>query len=190
MPHRLNNVTPRGPEIRIEAFGASIPAYEGETVAAALLAGKNIFSRSVKYHRPRGPYCLTGRCSHCLTRIGGVPNQFACRTRCTPNRRVEVQNVLGSPKRDALSAIDFLFPRGLDHHEMFAGVPVVEKAVAGVARHLAGLGTLPSAEAPPVPEAEYPGGVRWRWSARVPPGLPPPLPWPGRVSASSSSTRR
>jgi sarcosine oxidase subunit alpha len=57
--------------------------------------------------------------------------------------RIEAQNVLGTAQFDALSAIDFLFPRGLDHHEMFAGVPVVEKAVASVARHLAGLGTLP-----------------------------------------------
>jgi sarcosine oxidase subunit alpha len=56
---------------------------------------------------------------------------------------VEAQNVLGAVSTDALGVIDFLFPRGLDHHEMFAGVPVIEKAVAGVARHLAGLGQLP-----------------------------------------------
>ncbi|HEX4621764.1 MAG TPA: FAD-dependent oxidoreductase, partial [Myxococcaceae bacterium] len=42
----------------------------------------------------------------------------------------------------------WLFPHGLDHHEMFAGVPVAEQVMAKVARHLAGLGLLPDAAAP------------------------------------------
>jgi len=45
--------------------------------------------------------------------------------------------------------LDLFFPRGLDHHEMFAGVPVAEKVMAKVARQLAGLGLLPDQEAPP-----------------------------------------
>jgi len=144
-----------GPELRIEAFGEPLPAFEGETVAAALLAaGRTVFSRSVKYHRPRGPFCLAGRCANCLVRVDGVPNRFACLTAVAPGMQVEAQNVVGSASLDALGAIDFLFPRGLDHHEMFAGVPVVEKAVAGVARHLAGLGKLPDAPAAAVAPAD------------------------------------
>ena len=46
------------------------------------------------------------------------------------------------------SSIDWLFPKGMDHHSMFAGV--AEKVMATVARHLAGLGLLPDA-APPCP---------------------------------------
>jgi sarcosine oxidase subunit alpha len=38
----------------------------------------------------------------------------------------------------------------MDHHSMFAGVPVAEKVMATVARHLAGLGLLPD-KAPPEP---------------------------------------
>lgn len=154
MAHRIPD-HPRGDELRIEAFGEPVPAHEGETVAAALLAsGRTVFSRSVKYHRPRGPFCLNGRCSNCLMRIDGVPNRFACTTLVKPGMRVDAQNVLGSASLDALGAIDFLFPRGLDHHELFAGVPVVEKAVAGVARHLAGLGQLPDHLPQPTPPAE------------------------------------
>ena len=154
MAHRIPDHS-RGPEHTIEAFGEPLPAHDGETVAAALLAAdRTVFSRSVKYHRPRGPFCLAGRCSNCLVRIDGVPNKFACTTLCAPGMRVEAQNVLGSASHDALGAIDFLFPRGLDHHEMFAGVPVVEKAVAGVARHLAGLGKLPDKVGVNAPRAE------------------------------------
>ena len=153
MAHRISNSDLRR-EIHIDAFGESVPARAGESVAAALLAaGRPVLSRSVKYHRPRGPFCLEARCSHCLVRIDGIPNRFACRTACQPDMRVEAQNVLGTARFDALSAIDFLFPRGLDHHSMFAGVPIVEGMVAGVARHLAGLGNLPDLVAPALPTA-------------------------------------
>jgi sarcosine oxidase subunit alpha len=47
-----------------------------------------------------------------------------------------------------VASIDWLFPRGLDHHSMFAGVPVADKVMAKVARHLAGLGLLPDAPRP------------------------------------------
>jgi len=148
---------PHGDALRIEAFGEPIDAYRGETVAAALLAaGHAVFSRSVKYHRPRGPFCLTGRCAGCLMRIDGAPNAYACLTPVEAGMRVEAQNVMGSASHDALGAIDFLFPRGLNHHQLFAGVPVVEQAVAKVARHLAGLGELPDAATPP----GEPGEVR------------------------------
>jgi len=57
-------------------------------------------------------------------------------------------------KVDVFSSIDWLFPKGMDHHSMFAGVPVAEKVMATVARHLAGLGLLPDAAPPPPPPAE------------------------------------
>ncbi|MFN7130530.1 MAG: FAD-dependent oxidoreductase, partial [Myxococcales bacterium] len=61
---------------------------------------------------------------------------------------------LPSAKVDLLETIDWVFPRGLDHHEMFAGVPVVEDVMAKVARKLAGLGELPDRVAPAGPPAE------------------------------------
>ena len=139
----------------IDLDGKKIAARRGQALAAALLeAGVRIFSRSVKYHRPRGPFCFAGRCSHCLMRVNGVPNVATCRATVEDSCRVSVQNVMGSAKLDVLGSIDWLFPRGLDHHEMFAGVPVVEKAVAVVARHLAGLGKLPDSAAGPLAPAE------------------------------------
>src|SRR5207253_10074775 len=68
--------------------------------------------------------------------------------------RLERQNAYPSAKFDVFAATDWMFPRGLDHHEMFAGVPVAEQIMAKVARQLAGLGLLPESEAPARPPAE------------------------------------
>jgi sarcosine oxidase subunit alpha len=140
-----------GPELTIEYEGRPLSAREGEPAACALLAaGETVFSRSIKYHRPRGPFCMAGSCSNCLMRIDGVPNRFSCRTPVQAGMRIERQNAYPSVKVDVFSSIDWLFPKGMDHHSMFAGVPVAEKVMATVARHLAGLGLLPDV-APPAP---------------------------------------
>lgn len=147
----MRRLAPSGPELTIEFEGKSVRAREGEPAACALLAaGETVFSRSIKYHRPRGPFCMAASCASCLVRIDGVPNQFACQTPVRPGMRVERQNAYPSVGVDVFSSIDWLFPKGMDHHSMFAGVPVAEKVMATVARHLAGLGLLPDA-APPAP---------------------------------------
>jgi len=139
----------RGKAITVDFEGESISAHEGEPVACSLLAsGEFVFSRSIKYHRPRGPFCMEGSCSHCLLRVDGVPNVFTCQTPARAGMRLDRQNAYPSVKVDIFESIDWLFPRGLDHHEMFAGVPVAEHVMAKVARHLAGLGLLPEKEAP------------------------------------------
>ena len=145
---RLEDGTPRR-HITLDLEGHPVPAREGESAAAALLAaGETVFSRSVKYHRPRAPYCMSGACSHCLMRVDGVPNVFTCCVPARPGMRLERQNAYPSVEHDVFGAIDWIFPHGLDHHEMFAGVPVAEQVMAKVARHLAGLGLLPDKVAP------------------------------------------
>jgi len=145
----MRRLPPSGPELTFEFEGKSVRAREGEPAACALLAaGETVFSRSIKYHRPRGPFCMAASCSNCLVRIDGVPNRFACQTPVRPGMRVERQNAYPSVGVDVFSSIDWLFPKGMDHHSMFAGVPVAEKVMVTVARHLAGLGLLPDAPAP------------------------------------------
>lgn len=142
-------------DITLDLEGEAIPAKKGEPVAASLLAaGQAVFARSVKYHRPRGPFCMSGACSHCLMRVDGVPNLHTCRVPARPGMRLERQNAYPSAELDLFAATDWLFPHGLDHHQMFAGVPVAEKVLTRVARHLAGLGTLPERPAPEREPAE------------------------------------
>ena len=51
----------------IDFEGTEVPIKAGDTIAAALYrGGMRIFSRSFKYHRPRGLYCVGGDCPNCL----------------------------------------------------------------------------------------------------------------------------
>lgn len=139
-----------GPTVTLVVDGRDVEAKEGEPVANALLAsGRWVFGRSVKYHRARGPTCFRGRCEGCLLRIDGVPSVMSCRTPARHGLRCDAQNVLGSAQHDLLAMTDFLFPEGLDHHEMFTWSKPVNRTMQLVAREIAGVGTLPEeAEAP------------------------------------------
>ncbi len=142
-------------DISVEIDGQLVPAKAGEPVACSLwAAGEKVFSRSIKYHRPRGPFCFSGACAQCLMRVDGVPNVHTCRTPAAPGMRLERQNAFPSAKLDLFGLTDWLFPRGMNHHEMFAGVPIAEQVMQKVARQLAGLGRLPDQEPPPRLPAE------------------------------------
>src|SRR5215475_11808095 len=78
--------------VRISLDGQAVEAHPGDTVAAALLrAGITTFTRSIKYHRPRGPFCLQGSCGQCLMRVDGVPSLPACRVPAVEGMRCERQ---------------------------------------------------------------------------------------------------
>ncbi len=69
-----------------EFDGQTVEARAGDTVASALYrAGRRIFTRSFKYHRPRGLLCLAGKCPNCLVNVDGAPNvralYYACARR-------------------------------------------------------------------------------------------------------------
>lgn len=70
--------TPAG-SLTIDVEGESVPACEGETLAAALLAGGHLAFRMTPVSGVlRGPFCMMGVCFDCLVEIDGVPNQQAC----------------------------------------------------------------------------------------------------------------
>ena len=59
--------------------GTPVEAFEGDSVAAALLSANPVFTRrSPVSGAPRGPYCMMGICFECLVEIDGVPNRQAC----------------------------------------------------------------------------------------------------------------
>jgi sarcosine oxidase subunit alpha len=131
--------------VRLSLEGEAVTAEEGEPVAAALLASGTLsFARSPKFHRPRGPACMRGACDGCLARVDGVPNVMTCMVSAREGTRVEVQNTLGSREVDFLRVTDWFFPEGMNHHELFAGVPGVQRVMQAFARRVAGLGKLPA----------------------------------------------
>lgn len=155
--------------VRLSHDGEPIVARRAEPLALSLIAADRLLlSRSPKLHRPRGPFCLRGACEGCLVRVNGVPNQAACRTYVQGGEQVETQNVLGSRETDLLAATDFLFPRGIDHHRLLAGIRGISPIVTSFARRVAGLGRLadhPPRERPVAERLELPllivgGGAR------------------------------
>ena len=130
--------------VTIELDGDQLQAREGEPVACAVIAnGQLIFSRSPKYHRPRGPFCLTGACAQCLMRVDGIPNVATCRTAVKPGMRLERQNAMPDARIDLLRANDFVFRDWFNHHEFMAGWPLADQVLLKIARQLSGLGILP-----------------------------------------------
>ena len=85
----------RGSPFEFEMDGQRLMAYEGETLAAALLAsGKRIMRRTARYDKPRGVYCGMGICFDCLVIVNGVPNLRACQTLAMPGMKVQIQRGL------------------------------------------------------------------------------------------------
>ena len=142
-PHeRLN----RDRSLAFSFEGERIPAFEGDTIASALFAsGRRVFSRSFKYHRPRGLLCCSGQCPNCLMQVDGVPSVRACVEPAREGAQVRAQNVLGSLDRDLMSIVDKIggpfLPVGFYYRTMMRprrAWPIYERFL----RHAAGLGRI------------------------------------------------
>ena len=69
----------RGTPISFTFDGHSIEAFEGETIAAALLAsGVRTLRETTLKSEPRGLFCNMGICFDCLVEVNGNANQRAC----------------------------------------------------------------------------------------------------------------
>lgn len=67
-----------------------ITACIGDSVAAALLlAGQQVFRRTMLSGEARGPYCAMGTCFECLVTIDGQPSVQACLTKATQGMVIE-----------------------------------------------------------------------------------------------------
>lgn len=88
----------RGSEIDIIVDGCRLRAFEGESVAAALLAAKRMRTLRVTSRRgeARGLYCGVGLCFDCVMTIDGLPGVRACQTEVRPGMRIESQSGNGT----------------------------------------------------------------------------------------------
>ena len=138
-------LTDRSSAVVFEFEGRPVEAHEGDTVASALFAaGVSTFSRSFKYHRPRGLLCVEGRCPNCLMTVDGVPNVRACTQRVRPGMRVRHQNAWPSLDRDFLSVLDRLgrfMPVGF-YYKVFHRPKLLWRLAQPIIRRVAGLGAL------------------------------------------------
>ena len=61
----------RGAPVTVRVDGVAVPAFEGETLATAMLAaGKGVFRRDGR-GAPRGLYCNMGSCGECMVTVAG-----------------------------------------------------------------------------------------------------------------------
>ena len=133
-------------ELEFTFHGTTARGFEGDTVASALFGeGQRVFSRSFKYHRPRGLVCCQGSCPNCMLTVDGTPNVRACVTPLVAGMNVEAQNVRGSLDHDLLAVTDKIggpfTPVGFYYRTMIRprrAWPLYEKFL----RNVAGLGKI------------------------------------------------
>jgi sarcosine oxidase subunit alpha len=139
--------------------GAVKQAFVGDTIVSALYAGgRRVFSRSFKYHRPRGELCGCGQCASSLFQVDGAPGLRGCRERVADGMRVEHQNAWPSLRFDVMRAIDIVggpfTPPGF-YYKTFIRPrrlwPLYERAL----RRAGGLGRLPARQAERAWRTEY-----------------------------------
>ena len=128
--------------------GKPIVARPSDTVASALYAaGVRIFSRSVKYHRPRGLFDNQGLGSETLVTIDHEPNVRADRRRVEEGMWIEAQNAWPSVDFDLMAVNDALLPllpNGF-HYKMFHKPRWARRFFDRLIRRAAGLGTIDTA---------------------------------------------
>lgn len=97
----------RSREVSFFFDGWRVTGFEGDTLGSAVAAsGRQVFSRSFKYHRPRGLYCCSGHCANCLMTVDRVPNVRVCVEPIREDAVVAPQNVVGGLNTDLMSAVD------------------------------------------------------------------------------------
>jgi len=155
LPEQRGERIDRDSEVTFTFDGKNVAALEGDTIGSALFAsGQRTFSRSFKYHRPRGLLCCAGQCPNCLVQVDDAPGVRACTERVREGMRVEHMNASPSLDFDVMRATDLVggpfTPPGF-YYKTFIRPrrfwPLYEKLL----RHAAGLGRLRKSQ----PEREW-----------------------------------
>lgn len=81
----------RGASVRFSIDGEPFEAFEGESVAAAVMADRGLELRRTEGRDPRGYYCGMGACFDCVMIVDGVPNTRTCVTWVREGMTVEHQ---------------------------------------------------------------------------------------------------
>jgi len=139
--------------IQFNYAGKSYQGVAGDTIAAALYAGgTRIFSRSLKYHRPRGLYSLDGECSNTCMEVNRIPNVRTENTLLKSGLSVNAQNVRGTADKDLMGfmdKMDWAMPAGFYYRTLHKPLPVWPIALKQV-RKVAGIGKI-------APDFQMPG---------------------------------
>src|SRR5260370_7971398 len=96
-------VIDRASELTFSWNGRPYSAYAGDTIVSALAAaGERVFSRSMKYHRPRGLLTASYHDPGCMVQAGDDPNVRAAPRLVTDGMAVTSQDTWPSLQFDAM----------------------------------------------------------------------------------------
>jgi sarcosine oxidase subunit alpha len=127
--------------------GRRVAVEPGDTVASALYrAGVRTFTRSLKYHRRRGLFCMTGDCPNCSLNVDGDPGVRACTTDARDGQVVLRESGWPSAEHDLLHVTDRLhrfLPVGF-YSKTFIRPRFVWGLAERVIRRATGVGRLPA----------------------------------------------
>ncbi len=145
LPAREGEAIDRSRTVTFTFDGRTYTAHPGDTIASALAAaGVKVFSRSFKYHRPRGLLCAAGQCPNCLVQVGDEPNVRACRQPVEAGMRVRHQNAWPSLDADVMSLTrlgDRFMPVGF-YYKAFIRPKALWPLYETALRRVAGLGLV------------------------------------------------
>jgi sarcosine oxidase subunit alpha len=111
LPPQPGEVIDRTRTVDFTWNGRPFQGYAGDTIVSALAAaGERVFSRSMKYHRPRG--LLTASCHDpgCMVQAGDEPNVRAAHRLVSPGMAVTSQNAWPSLRFDLKAVNRFAAP--------------------------------------------------------------------------------
>jgi sarcosine oxidase, subunit alpha len=101
-------VIDRGRALTFTWNGRAFRGYSGDTIVSALAAaGERVFSRSMKYHRPRGLLTASFHDPGCMLQVGDEPNVRGAHRLVTGGMAVTSQNTWPSLKFDVKAANRF-----------------------------------------------------------------------------------
>ena len=142
----------------IDFEGKKVRVEEGDSIASALYrSGVRTFTRSLKYHRRRGLYCLTGDCPNCLMTVDGEPGVRACTAEACDGQKVQRESGWPSTDRDLLAVTDKahrFMPVGF-YYKTFIKPRFAWELAERVIRSATGVGTLPQDRTPAVKPSRH-----------------------------------
>ena len=99
---RIDGGITRGPEVEIMVDGHAVRAFEGESVAMALLAaGRRALRTTARRGELRGLYCGIGVCFECVMTVDGNPGVRTCQTMVRAGMRIDSQAGTGTWRVEA-----------------------------------------------------------------------------------------
>lgn len=154
LPPQPGEVLDRTREVRFTWNGAVHRGHPGDTIASALAAdGVRVFSRSFKYHRPRGLLTASFHEPGCMVQVGAEPNVRGAHRRVRDGMVVRAQNAWPSLRWD-VKAVNQLVARFLTsgfYYKTFMAPRPLWPAYEAVLRRFSSGGVAPTSP----PDATY-----------------------------------